>query len=177
MVDFVALSPSLTAAACGVSRQTIHAWATRGAPRNGDGTYHLPRLIDWRLKELIAEAEPATGGLDRTSAERYRAAKAELAEIKLAQERGELLGRPAVLAWALQLAQGLRSGLEGMAMALAGELQGRPAPQIAEVLEGRFADLRRRLTTEAGRGEPLKLPAGPAERFAELLGDIGGGRT
>lgn len=76
----------------GVARQTFAAW---DCPRNDDKTYSIPDVIRWRTDR---EAELGGGG-NSPALERYRLAKAEQAEIELAQAKRELVSMADFRQW------------------------------------------------------------------------------
>ena len=62
-------------------------------PRNPDQTYSGPALLAWAVEraELEAGSDPMLRGDSSPGLERYRAARAELAEMDLAEKRGQLV--------------------------------------------------------------------------------------
>ena len=85
----VSRTPQNTVAAIlGVSRQTVAAW---DCPRNGDSTYDLKRVIQWRLAFIEAQCEAAGDGPRSKELERLRHIQAEREQIKLDIDRGELV--------------------------------------------------------------------------------------
>lgn len=157
-----ALRVAETATAFGVSRQSIHQWTRRGCPRNADGTLPLAELIAWRIEDIVRQRGVETP--ERSADHRIRQARAETAEMDLAQRRGSLLDRQSVIVGMVARVYRFVSVLAGQPASLAGELQGKPPAKIVEILEGRFAEWRRMMLPDVSR---LKLPP-PIER--ELIG-------
>lgn len=95
--DIGACSQTAVAEVLGVNRNTVAKWGSRNCPRNTDGTYCLSAVFAWRLDDLSASGEAselaAEQDADSPSLERYRAARADLAEHELAVRRGELIPR------------------------------------------------------------------------------------
>lgn len=77
------------ARAFGVSRQAVAQW--KGAPKNEDGTYHLPKLIAWRVEQVRLQLVDADLQGDSPALERLREAKADLAELDLAQRQQQVV--------------------------------------------------------------------------------------
>lgn len=105
------------------------------APRNRDGTYHLGKLLKWRLAEVEAKYAETAGSKDNPELERLRAANAQLRELDLAERRGELVS-------AVDVAQEVQSGTRALTEALLGlsatltpQLAGRPEAEVSEVLD------------------------------------------
>ncbi len=75
-----------------VSDQAVSAWRKAGAPFGDDGKTTLPAFRAW---ELAAEAAKAQAKATPTTEDEARArklsAEAELAEVKLARERGQVV--------------------------------------------------------------------------------------
>jgi phage terminase Nu1 subunit (DNA packaging protein) len=71
--------------AIGSTPQAIGQWMSKGCPRNPDTTLDLAHVVQWRLQSAMASANNAG------AQERYRAAKADQAELALAKERGQVI--------------------------------------------------------------------------------------
>ncbi len=166
-VNFSALGVSETATAMGVSRQTIHAWARKGAPRNADGSFHLPALCRWRVDQAVLEVGPASG--DGSEADPLRAVKARRLTMELAAETGRLLDRSSVIAGLANRARHQAAALDADAVALSARLEGKTRQQIQRILTDRFAVYRRRLADVPAE---LKLPPAAERRLGELLADL-----
>jgi len=73
----------------GVTRQSVAKWK---CPRNEDKTYDLPAVVAWQMDKASDEVERAIeAGGDWPALERYRAARADKAELEAAQLRGLLV--------------------------------------------------------------------------------------
>ena len=172
-VNFSALRVSQAAEALGVTRQTIHAWATAGAPQNGDRTYHLPRLIEWRARQLAAAGAEPTGG-DRAATE-HDLSRERLERLRLenAARRGEMLERDRVVAGLVMRAARLKAWAENKPESLMRDLQGLPPAAMAERIELEVETL---LRGQMSVPEWLELPPAAAGLFERLLAMILGQR-
>jgi len=95
------------------TRPTVGAWEKKGCPRNADGSYDLAAVVQWRMRELTADVRRAREEANR-GRQRRELAQAERAEIELAEMKGELLPRNAVVAGWIARCQVLKSMLLGM---------------------------------------------------------------
>lgn len=110
----------------GVSRKTIHEWSGKaGFPRGESDKYSAFDVLVWYLvahsKQLVekgsgdlAAGDPLLSGENTPNLERYRGARADLAEMEVKRQEGNLLDR-AVMREALGRAA---SHLRGAAKAL-----------------------------------------------------------
>jgi len=81
-------------------------------PRNADGTYDGHAVAEWSRNES-SDADPMLAGGDSPNLERYRAARAALAEMDEAERRGKLVDVDAFAEWfALQVAAPTRRAIE-----------------------------------------------------------------
>ena len=168
-VDLRSLRVGETAAAFGVSRQSIHDWSRKGCPRNADGTFPLAELIEWRVAQLLERSgeRPAA-----TAESRFRAARAEAAEMDLRERRGQLLDRREVVVGIIARVHRFVQIQEGEATALAGELAGKPPELIADILQRRFVAWRRMMIPEL---KALRLPTDAEAELAGLLDRLAAG--
>lgn len=81
----------------GVQLQTAQEWGQRGMPKKGkDKRYNLRDIALWLRKEgpwkqnAKLDDDDVFGGSDSPNLERYRAAKAQLAEFELGEKKKEL---------------------------------------------------------------------------------------
>lgn len=89
---WIARSADEVAAFFGVNRRTVMDWIARGMP-HGKGYYPLDRIQKWKIaydKNRKSDEDPMLGG-DSPALEQYRAARARLAELDLAEREGEIL--------------------------------------------------------------------------------------
>ena len=93
-VNFGNLKTSELARAFGVSRSTPFQWHRRGCPQNSDGTWSLPEVIAWHMS---CERDRANRADPDDNLDRWRGARADLAEIELRQKRGGLVDMELVL--------------------------------------------------------------------------------
>jgi hypothetical protein len=83
----------------GCDQSTVARWKSQPdfPPVAADGTFELFAVLNWHIrKQVAAERETElmpelSGPVDSEALERYRAARAGLAEIELAQRRGEVI--------------------------------------------------------------------------------------
>lgn len=78
-----------------VSRQTVHDWINKpGFPQAVDGVFSVRRVVEWKLRRefeaeprrvLTSDDDPLLSSGDSPGLERYRQAKASLAELDLAE--------------------------------------------------------------------------------------------
>ena len=83
--DFSRLNQKSVGAAVGVSARTIQNWCDQGCPRNEDGTYSAPAVVQWLL------SQQSTGSEYDTQRERLAAAQAEKVETENRVRRLELM--------------------------------------------------------------------------------------
>jgi hypothetical protein len=91
-----ALSQTAAAWLVGVSSRTFR---DTDAPRESDGTYNARSLVAWIKGKATADTDPLLIGGDSPNLERYRAAKAELAELDAAERRGRMVDVDALREW------------------------------------------------------------------------------
>lgn len=124
------------AEAMGVTRPTIYEWQRApGFPAAVDGVFHVRHVCEWRCgrengrtKPKQSEEDAMLADADSPGLERYRLAKAQLAEMDLAEREKTLLPADTV-----------REGVMAIAMAFrqAGEtLQRQFGPEAHAILEG-----------------------------------------
>ena len=167
-VNFLALSVNDTSKAFGMSRQTLHAWKTKGAPCNADGSFHLPALVRWRINQVMLDAGPAAGGESETAGG-YRKMKTRLLEVQYNKELGELLDRRSVIAGLVNRVRHQTSVMDADTKALAAAMEGKSVQQVAGILTKRFAAYRKAM---ADVPDELQLPPDAKERLARLLRDL-----
>jgi len=72
----------------GTSRKVLLEWESEGLPRNSDRTYNLYSVLPWLKTRWYQGTKEAK---DSPALERYRLAKARMAEVELAERRGKLI--------------------------------------------------------------------------------------
>jgi len=121
-IDFLKLTQAQVAGAFGITPSAVARWR---CPRNSDKSYALPEVIKWRVE--LASQDEGMSAETSPAVERYRMAKAKLAELELAERQQVLLPRAIVHEWMGKLGSLLRN---------AGEILdrdfGRDAHQILE---------------------------------------------
>jgi phage terminase Nu1 subunit (DNA packaging protein) len=79
----------------GVTRETIRQWTVAGCPRRQDGSYVVAETITWRIQREIEKERKARSPEDDapklTEMNRKLRAEADLKELQLERERGELI--------------------------------------------------------------------------------------
>lgn len=83
----------------GVAPRTLRTWSNEhGCPRRDDGDYDLAQVFAWRLEREAEQAEAMLGSVAASSdaIERWRLARAELAELELSTKRSEMIPAAAV---------------------------------------------------------------------------------
>lgn len=148
----------------GCAKPTLADWQSRGMPRNADGTYDAAACVRWRLEEL--DRRVADGRkLGRMEEARIRklTLQAENEALDLAQRRGDLLVKSAVVAGNAGRYQVLKSQLLALLTRL--RQQGLPVEavnlidsSIAESLDGLAEGL-----------VPIGLDPDMAEKLRALL--------
>jgi hypothetical protein len=91
-----ALSQSAAAWLMGISARTFR---DKNAPRNADGTYNAKDLLTWLSQSTPGNDDPLLAGGDSPNLERYRAAKADLAEMDARQRRGTMIDIDSFVEW------------------------------------------------------------------------------
>lgn len=136
----IVTTQSEVAAHFGVSRRTIADWVASGMPRR-DGRYDLDEIEGWRSARIPDDTDPLLSGPGTSPAlERYREARAKLAELDLEQRRGRLVDIGDLRERISMLASHLRKAAERIE-----RLHG-PDPKrildeaLDEVERGNFAD-------------------------------------
>jgi phage terminase Nu1 subunit (DNA packaging protein) len=85
-----ALSQGAAASLLGLS---VRHFRDLDAPRNQDGSYSARRVVAWFVTRETSEEEELTSGPDSPGLERYRLAKARVAELDAAEREGALVSR------------------------------------------------------------------------------------
>ena len=128
--------------ALGKHRSTVHRLIKLGLPRNPDKTFSLPRVVDWLCAR---EREGLRDDVDQNSPalERFRMARAELAEIELEERRGQFMPLPEIeRAWCERVAV-VAAGLDNLAERLPPLLIGKKHDEIRKIVRRETDDLRR----------------------------------
>ena len=128
--------------AIGRHRTTVHRLIKLGLPRNPDKTFSLPKVIDWLCAR---EREGLRDDADQNSPalERFRMARAELAEIELEERRGQVMSLPEIeRAWCERVAV-VATGLDSLAERLPPLLIGKKHDEIRRIVRRETDDLRR----------------------------------
>lgn len=108
----IAKSQAEVAEFVGQSVKTVQGWALQGMPGQ-QGCYDLAKVVQWlrqdgpwRARAAVAETDDPllAGDSDSDGLERYRQAKAALAELDLEERKGQLISRekvrPVLARWA-----------------------------------------------------------------------------
>lgn len=146
--------------AVGVHRTTIHRWINGGMPRNRDKSFNLPDVISWminREREAVLEEHAFTEGCDSPALERFRTARAALAELTLRVRQGELVEKDTVERGLGQRALILKSDLQNFSYTAAGEVCGvvrgdaSRIPDLIEFMLSKFENLLARYAAPGSR--------------------------
>ena len=83
-VDVGSVSQTVAARVLGVTTKTVRDW---DCPRNGDDTYDLAAVVQWRIEQLSQDRTPS----DKAAVElELKRADLELRKLALAEKNGEL---------------------------------------------------------------------------------------
>lgn len=138
------------AKAFGVKKRTIEYWVENGMPRQEDGTYSLLDIAGWRA---TPKEEPKPKEDDEWQ-NKYREYKARLAELNLAEKRGELISREEVDAANVAKVLAVKRALLAIPKQIAPSLAGREAREIQARLTARLEEVIARFAD--GQIEPRK---------------------
>jgi len=117
----------------GYSRQAVNEWYTsKGLPRNGDNTFDLKTTIKWFEDYCIRKAARGRGAVGPLNP--FQQVKTEREKLKLAEDRGELLDRGAVIGWQVAQLQNVMNAFDKIAD-YANLMYGQSREQIVEQLE------------------------------------------
>ena len=124
MADFSRLNGAEVAELYGVTREAVRQWHVKGGcPRNEDKTFDLAAVIAWREARLEADVADLAGS-DNPELQRWRAARADMAEMERDLRRGLLIKREAVEANEQQQVAAVRKALLALPKRLAPKLAG-----------------------------------------------------
>lgn len=131
------------AAKClGISPRTLREWVE--APRNKDRSYEIPALIEWRTKKRVRDECAKFGvddpDVDSPSLERWREAKADREEIRLAEDMRQVVRVGDVRGLWVKVLSSLRQTFTGLGSQLAPSLAHRDAHDIKVVLDERITE-------------------------------------
>lgn len=114
-----------------VTRQTIADWVKAGLPKVGQGKFDLLPAFEWWKENINTDEQ---GEQTANARERYWNAKAEEAEIKVSQTKGDLIPKGEVhQEWAWRAAE-LKTGLRGWASRLAPKIEGKELVELRVIL-------------------------------------------
>ena len=119
----------------GLSRQAVAQWS--GCPKNGDGTYDLQAVIQWRESEhanKLALAKDSKATEKTATRERLNKAKACREELALARDLKLVVRRDEVTARWGQTLMTFRNILDGLPASVAPRLEGQTVPEISKIL-------------------------------------------
>jgi hypothetical protein len=136
-MDFKRLKQKIAAEAVGISTRSLISW--KNAPRNPDGTYSLPDLVKWMLKQAAGPSESEIDKISKQHLSDWRKEKAALARM----EREAIEGRyydaeqtdRETLAYSIQI----RESIESIPARTAALLAAEPgAWECQKILEMKF---------------------------------------
>lgn len=94
-----ALSQTAAALLVGLTTRGLQK-AQPPAPRNGDGSYSGPQLVQWVIsRSQSAEGDDMLDGGDSPELTRYRSARADLVEMERDERRGSLVNVDSLVEW------------------------------------------------------------------------------
>jgi DNA-binding transcriptional regulator YiaG len=144
------------------TRPTINEWETKNSmPRNADRTYDLFAVLRWYPQFVKSQQ---TGQMP--AADKLRDLKAAEKELDLAQRRGELLEREAVIEGLVARWQQVVGAFGYKRRELANILHGQTIERMDELLARFFEDIQRQWLNVP---EFLRLPKDAEAKFLELL--------
>lgn len=124
----------------GVDVRTISRWVDSEMPRLPNGRYDLPETIRWRVDRESMIPIPIEG--TSPNLERYRAARAGIAEMELEKARGQLVSYEVMMqAWCKRV-RNITNGLELFTDRLAPMLEGRNRNEIRAIISAEVENLR-----------------------------------
>lgn len=110
-------------------------WVTRaraaGLPRRSDGRHDLSPVFRW-VREREREKPPVPAAGESKELERWRRARADVAELDLEQRRGELVDRNEVVDYVCRTIDALKQRLRNMTKRLASRLYDAPSAAYCE---------------------------------------------
>lgn len=145
-MDFHKLTQKQIASAVGTSDRTVRTWQKEGMPRNEDGSYDLPKVVEWMLNEAredaasIAGGECTPGGQDALSLYRYE--RYLIAKLQREREEGKTWYEDEIAdQWALRMAA-VSSGLDMLPYQVAPHLEMRDQADIVKILSEKIWTLK-----------------------------------
>jgi len=118
------------------SRKMVREWERAGMPRNDDRTYSLFRVLPWLRRRWVVD--DGTDGQEKAAnspeLERWRKARADMAELELSQRLGEVVLRSLVEEQWGRLLTAVKQNLLGIPNRLAAELALVNEPAEAQAL-------------------------------------------
>ena len=137
-----------------VSVYTIRGWAREeGLPRLRPGVFRLGEALRWWRERVSKRSDKAE--LERWTAE-YRKAKAQLAQMKLEVERGELIPRAEIAKlWAMRAAE-VKAGLMQLVRKLPPRLEGLEKEEMAEIIREEVYAVLKRYTRKGPYTPPVR---------------------
>lgn len=136
-----ALNQKTLAGIFGVDPKSVRNWSADGCPRNEDGSYPAPAVIDWYATR---RAEAAQAELEQFRAaaadagghnERWQKARADKLEIEVAERLGEFARTEDVEhQWVLALTT-ISTTLQSLPESIAVRIAGRGEDEVRDILE------------------------------------------
>ena len=156
--DDLLVSTAQLARLLGVSVYTIRGWAREeGLPRVRPGVFELGKALRWWRERVSKRGGKAE--LEHWTTQ-YRKVKAQLEQIKLERERGELIPRAEIAKlWAMRAAE-VKAGLMQLIRKLPPRLEGLEKEEMAEIIREEVYAVLKRYT----RKGPYTPPVEEAER-------------
>jgi hypothetical protein len=171
-MNWYELNNTRLAEVLGVSLVTVFDWAKKGMPKLSRGKFDVRACTAWLLARKEAEHQAKLNNLSLDEAERrFRNAKAELAEMELAERRGELVEADAVREmWDKHISAAKTQLLSIPARVAVTLLACKSAEEVHAALETNIRDC---LDELAGRGtvDAARADVGTQERSAPHVAD------
>lgn len=156
----------------GVSRATVQSWVKRGCPavqkgRNGrPWQFNTAEVIEWRSQQIANAAIGETRSLDMDEAKRRKvAAEAAMAELELAQKKGELVEIESVGELIEEEYARVRARLLGLPVKVAPALEHADLAEREHIIRNAVIECLDELTADAAfpSGGEVEAGAGDAE--------------
>lgn len=167
-VSFNRIGVNQMAELFGVTRTTIYEWRTQKAmPVNVDGSFDLHTAIPWFEDYTLKKAVRGREAISALNP--FQTVKTERERLKLEQDRGELIGREAFIAWRCAILQNIVNAFNAITD-LANRVFGQTREEIVDRLEEFRDDVMAKLQHVPAE---LKLSKEAQAKLMELYEIIG----
>jgi phage terminase Nu1 subunit (DNA packaging protein) len=143
------------AKACNLTPQRIRQLVQEGMPRAGRGRYELGQCIGWYIRYLQSAVERRSGGPDRAAISEAQILKAvadaQMAQLKVARERGEMHHDSDAVAEVTRFCERVRALVLSIRSRYQSQILGlRTIPEAGQALDRIAADILTELQRDAG---------------------------